>query len=267
MVDDVSHSGLSFRHVRHILVERLEESGRTTLSSEYILESTRETPSIHHVKTYLVDPALVTLGEEDDVWIESSEICKSVCPEILRNTFCIVAAETVDSCLSHPECHSVLHGLTHVCIAEVKVCHVSPVKAWRRDDVSCSIGRVPAFVLSPWVVPRRVVGNPVKDDLHTEVVSLVYEVLEVIKSTVLWMNLSEVLDTVWRADGLLLALLADRHKPDHVHSEVLDVLKTCGNRIKLVACSKNAWVSFIEYIGSIRLFIRVSDRFLLLGLL
>ena len=126
---------------------------------------------------------------------------------------------------------------------------------------------MPSFVLCPRIVPRCVVGNPVKDDPHTEIVSLLYKVLEVIEGTILRMNLCEVLDAVRRADGLLLALLADRHKPDHVYTEVLDVLKTCGNRVKLVGCSKNAWVSFIEDIGSIRLFVRVTDRFLLLRLL
>ena len=71
------------------------------------------------------------------------------------------------------------------------------------------------------------VCDPVHDDFHSEAVRLAYKTLEVLKGSVLRMNLLEVLDAVWRAYGLLLSLLADRHEPDHIHTEVLDVLQTC----------------------------------------
>ncbi len=75
------------------------------------------------------------------------------------------------------------------------------------------------------VVPGRVVGHPVQDDVQTQLVGGLHEVLQVVQRAELRVDAVVVLDGVGAAQAALAVPLADgmdRHQPEDVHTQFFE---------------------------------------------
>ncbi len=137
-------------------------------------------------------------------------------PKIRRHKLGDVATEPVYPHILHPPAHHIDHILAERSVRIVKVCNITPIFIGG-DDGSLFVLCVPIRVFrDKRIVPCRVIGNKINNQLHAVLVHRPQKVLEIFHRPELRIHAVEIFDRVGRAQPSLPLLLANRmngHKP------------------------------------------------------
>ena len=184
-----------------------------------------QTPAVVHVEGRLGQLVRFVLifGQREHIRMRQAQLAHRVIPEIGRHFAGYVAAETVDSDRVHPPMHRFLHLCAHCLAVVVQFGDIRPVVL--NHQVTQAVAIVPALVLGPLAVRRRVVRYPVEDDLKAHLMRLFEKMLEVGTRTELGVDRAVVDDGVVTAECTLTGDHADRltgHHPDDVDAVLLE---------------------------------------------
>ncbi len=216
-------------------------------------------PSVGGIESGLVQPSLLTLGEEvEPAGIFRPELREGISPEVLRHLKGHVAPESVDSSVQ-PETHTLLHLSPHLLGRVVEFRDVRPIIF--NDRVAARIADVPIgrLLSDPRMIWRGVVGHPVDDDLEPKVVHRLHKMVEILKGSELRIDVAVVLDGVVGTKGSLAALLSDRidrHQPDHIHAQLLELREFLLGCRECALSGRLSGVQLIDHSvpGPVRLF-------------
>ena len=191
------------------------------LALRYIIHRVVQTPAVVHVERrfgQLIGFVLI-LGEGEHVGVGKTQVAHCPVPEIGRHFAGYVATETVNTDGVHPPVHRFEHLVAHILVVVVQFGDVRPVVL--HHQVAQTVTVMPAVVLGPLAVRRRMVGYPVEDHLEAHLVCLCQEMLEIGTCTELRIDGAVVDDGIVTAERTLTGNLADRltrHHPDDVNT-------------------------------------------------
>ena len=234
------HEGLHF----------FEKFGLALASLGYVVDQMMEAPGVHSIEACPVHPVLLGLCEEEkrlSCLLAQSRDGRG--PEVLRYEGGHVAAEAVHS-PCHPEAHCLQHSLTHALAAVVELGNVRPVVF--DDGVAVLVPVVPLGRLfsNPGVVRGGMVRHPVENHLHSQLVSLGYEGVEVLEGSELRIGGAVIFDCIVRTEGSLASFLAnrvERHHPHHIHALLLEPWKLVLSCLEGAFRGELAGVELIDY--------------------
>ena len=178
-----------------------------------------------------------------------------VIPELDRHVAGHIAAVTIDAGFFDPVPERIGHELAQPGLRIVQVDDVRPVPPWRGPEITFPVPLVPVRVLRPErIVPGRVIANPVDDDVKTELVRTIDEVLQVVERAELRVDAVIVFHRVGAAERAFSVLHADlvyRHEPHDRDAQFLQPRQLFGRgaegalgrelpRVQLVDCRRLA---------------------------
>ena len=193
--------------------------------SHHLGNGTHEFPSVVQVKSCREVVGVGTLGKHDQVtgFGFFAQGLDALVPEFGRHLVGDVAAETVNAHAVYPEAHGVDHGCPHILVVVVEVCHIGPIGARRIDDVTYRVVGVPVgMLLQPHVIPRGVIGYPIKDDTHAAFMTGLDQHAQVIDGTILRCHRLVVAYGIGRVLAFYFADGVDGHDPQHVNTQILN---------------------------------------------
>ena len=180
-------------------------------------------PAVVHVERRFakLHSLVFILSQGEHVGVRPAQFAHRIVPEVGRYLACYVATETVDADLVHPEVHGFLHGSTHVFVLIVELADVRPIIL--NHQLAVLVAVVPTCVLRPFAVRSGMVGNPIKDNLHAQLVRLGKKMLKILARTELGVELAVVNNAVITAQRAFSGQLANglqRHYPDNIHTHL-----------------------------------------------
>ncbi len=153
-------------------------------------------------------------------------------PEVQGNGVRHVAAVAINVELTHPVLHDVNHFLPGSRVVVIEVHHVRPVgriavEHRHRKAVNGPVGVHVGMLLEPGMVPGRMVGHQVDNNVHVPSVHRIDQRAEILLGAVVRVHVVVVPDGVGGPEGadvVLAALFANRvdgHEPERVYPHVL----------------------------------------------
>ena len=106
----------------------------------------------------------------------------------------MILPETVNTQIN-PEFKCLNHIVLETLFRPVELYNICPVKSDRRNEASLGILDIPVGVVnSKLIIPRRVVGYPVHDNMKAQLMSFCDKRLEIVKLSELWIHIEVILN-------------------------------------------------------------------------
>ena len=158
---------------RVLLLEERPKVVNADLALSQLAHRVLQVPAVIHVEGRCSEflRLVVVLSEGEHIGVGEAEVSHSHFPKIRGHFAGYVATETVDADLVHPEMHCFEHLLTHVFVFVIEFGDIGPVVL--HHEVAEAVAIMPALALGPLAIGRGVVGYPVEDDFHAELVGAV----------------------------------------------------------------------------------------------